>query len=85
MVWSDKSVESALNTYNAAIDEGVPDWYAMRLALDVAFEENGGAVKKDTRMPEMPKVTDMILSLLGAMAFICGTVVLIVAYFAAKG
>lgn len=84
MIWSDKAVGSALDTYNAAISEGVPDWYAMRLALDVAFEENNETVKKVPKQ-QQPVKTDFFLAVLGVLALICGVVVLSVAFFAAKG
>lgn len=85
MRWSDKSVESALNTYNAAIAEGVPDWFAMKLALDVAFEENAGIAKTQRQVPNPPSPSEFFLILLGGLSIICGIVVLIVAFMAAKG
>lgn len=85
MPWSDKSVESALNTYNAAISEGVPDWYAMRLALDVAAEEADPSLKKPKCDETTPISRDFFLAMLGALALICGIVVLSVALMAAKG
>lgn len=82
MVWSDKSISTAVETYTSAVNEGVPDWYAMKLALDVAFEENGGVVKLDKNKKDYSSIC---LAVISGISVALGIVILTILLYSIKG
>ena len=81
MVWSDKSVSAAMDTYNSAVNDGIADWYAMRLALDVAFEENGGVIN----LSKEKEYSAIYLSVITGLAISLGIVILLILLYFVKG